>query len=91
MYARRLNIYSNHTFEQPQNMAVFEESNPVLIPDSAYRRSEEYWAANRPDGAGERKKNTVEMLMEKLRSVPIFYITEKIVTILTSGYVQTNK
>ena len=29
--------------------------------------------------------------MEKLRSVPIFYITEKIVTILTSGYVQTNK
>ena len=31
------------------------------------------------------------MLMEKLRSVPIFYITEKIVTILTSGYVQTNK
>ena len=91
MYARRLNIYSNHTFDQPQNMAVFEESNPVLIPDSAYRRSEEYWAANRPDGAGERKKNTVEMLMEKLRSVPIFYITEKIVTILTSGYVQTNK
>ena len=91
MYARRLNIYSNHTFDQPQNMSVFEESNPVLIPDSAYRRSEEYWAANRPDGAGERKKNTVEMLMEKLRSVPIFYITEKIVTILTSGYVQTNK
>ena len=91
MYARRLNIYSNHTFDQPQNMAVFEESNPILIPDSAYRRSEEYWAANRPDGAGERKKNTVEMLMEKLRSVPIFYITEKIVTILTSGYVQTNK
>ncbi|MGM9797524.1 MAG: DUF5686 family protein [Parabacteroides sp.] len=91
MYARRLNIYTNQTFDQPKNMAVFDESNPVLIPDSAYRRSEEFWAANRPEGAGERKKNTVEMLMEKLRSVPIFYITEKIVTILTSGYVQTNK
>lgn len=91
MYARRLNIYTNQTFDQPKNIAVFDESNPVLIPDSAYRRSEEFWAANRPEGAGERKKNTVEMLMEKLRSVPIFYITEKIVTILTSGYVQTNK
>lgn len=91
MYARRLNIYTNQTFDPPSNMAVFEEANPILIPDSAYRRSEEFWAAHRPEGAGKRKQNTVEMLMEKLRAVPIFYITEKIVTILTSGYVQTNK
>lgn len=91
MYARRLNIYTNQTFDPPSNMAVFDEANPILIPDSAYRRSEEFWAAHRPEGAGKRKQNTVEMLMEKLRSVPIFYITEKIVTILTSGYVQTNK
>ncbi len=91
MYARRLNIYTHQTFDPPSNMAVFDEANPILIPDSAYRRSEEYWAAHRPEGAGKRKQNTVEMLMEKLRAVPIFYITEKIVTILTSGYVQTNK
>lgn len=91
MYARRLNIYSNQSFDQPQDLAVFDEANPVLIPDSAYRRSEDFWAANRPEEAGKRKQNTVELLMEKLRAVPIFYVTEKIVTILTSGYIQTNK
>ena len=29
--------------------------------------------------------------MAKLRSVPIFYVTEKVVSILTSGYIATNK
>ena len=91
MYARRLNIYSNQSFTAPEDSAVFEQSAPVVIPMDAYRRSDDYWAENRPDEVGTRKQNTVEMLMAKLRSVPIFYVTEKVVSILTSGYIPTNK
>lgn len=29
--------------------------------------------------------------MAKFRSVPIFYITEKVVSVLVSGYIPTNK
>ena len=91
MYARRLNIYSNQTFDEPEDLTVFEESAPVIVPIEAYRRSEEYWTANRPEEGIKRNPNSVEKLMEKLRSVPIFYITEKIVSILTSGYIGTDK
>ena len=91
MYARRLNIYSNQKFEEPEDEGVFKESAPVVIPMDAYRRSDDYWAENRPAEVETRQKNTVEMLMAKLRSVPIFYVTEKVVSILTSGYIATNK
>ncbi len=90
MYARRMNIYSDHSFEAPKDSSIFEESAPVITLQEAYRQNEEFWDANRPQEAGKRKQNTVEKLMARLRSVPIFYVTEKIVTILTSGYVGTH-
>ena len=33
----------------------------------------------------------MEQLMKKLRSVPLFYVTEKVVSTLVSGYIPTNK
>lgn len=91
LFARRLNIYSNHAFEAPDDPKVFEESAPIVIPVEAYKRTDEYWAENRPPEAGPRDKSKVEKLMTRLRSVPIFYVTEKVVSILTSGYIGTNK
>ncbi len=91
VYARRLNIYSNHSFLPPEDDGIFKESAPVVTLQDAYRQSDEFWAENRPEEAGRRKQNTVEMLMAKLRSVPVFYVTEKIVKIFTSGYVGTSK
>ncbi|MCD7938512.1 MAG: DUF5686 and carboxypeptidase regulatory-like domain-containing protein [Tannerellaceae bacterium] len=91
MYARRLNSYSNHTFEEPANLAIFKESQPVITVDDAMKKPEEFWVEIRPEEAQKRNPNTVERLMARLRAVPLFYVTEKIVTILTSGYIQTNE
>lgn len=92
MYARRLNIYDNHTFEAPQeNREIFKESAPVITVQDAYRKPDDFWVANRPEEAGKRKQHTVEMLMQRLRAVPVFYITEKVVSILVSGYIPTSK
>lgn len=90
MYARRLNIYSNHAFTPPEDPSIFKESAPVITVQDAYRKPEDFWMENRPLEAGKRKQNSVELLMEKLRAVPIFYITEKVVSILVSGYIPTN-
>ena len=87
MYARRLNIYSNHSFLPPKDDGIFKESAPVITLQDAYKQTEDFWDLNRPEEAGKRKQNTVEKLMAKLRSVPIFYVTE---TILTSGYIGTS-
>lgn len=91
MYARRLNVYSNQTFNEPEDLQVFKESAPVVTLDNAYRQSDDFWANNRPAEMNTNKPNSVEKLMARLRSVPIFYITEKVVSILVSGYIPTNK
>lgn len=91
MYARRLNIYSNQSFAAPADPSIFKESAPVITVQDAFRKPEDFWVDNRPAEAGKRKQNSVELLMQKLRAVPIFYITEKVVSILVSGYIPTNK
>ena len=93
MYARRLNIYSDHSFVPPaeETAKVFNESAPVITLNDAYRQNEDFWTNNRPQEAVKKNPNTVEKLMAKFRSVPIFYITEKVVSILVSGYIPTNK
>ena len=93
MYARRLNIYSNHSFDEPdaERELVFKESAPVITLKDAYQQSEDFWTSNRPEEAIKKNPNSVEKLMAKFRSVPIFYITEKVVSVLVSGYIPTNK
>ena len=93
MYARRLNIYSNHSFDEPdaERALVFKESAPVITLKDAYQQSEDFWTSNRPEEAIKKNPNSVEKLMAKFRSVPIFYITEKVVSVLVSGYISTNK
>ena len=93
MYARRLNIYSNHSFDEPdaERALVFKESAPVITLKDAYQQSEDFWTSNRPEEAIKKNPNSVEKLMAKFRSVPLFYITEKVVSVLVSGYIPTNK
>lgn len=93
MYARRLNIYSNHSFDEPdaELALVFKESAPVITLKDAYQQSEDFWTSNRPEEAIKKNPNSVEKLMAKFRSVPLFYITEKVVSVLVSGYIPTNK
>ena len=92
MYARRLSIYSKQSFDPPVgNLAnVFDVSAPVISTKEAYHRNEDFWKSTRPEDAIKRNPNTVEQLMAKFRSVPIFYVTEKVVSILTSGYIPTS-
>ena len=93
MYAQRLILYENHSFLPPpgQEARIFEESAPVIIQQEAYNRKENFWESNRPELARKKNPNTVEKLMARFRSVPLFYVTEKVVTTLVSGYIPTNK
>lgn len=91
MYSRRLNSYTNHRFDVPVDLSIFDKSQPVITEDQAMYKDEEFWAEVRPEEAQRRNPNTVERLMARLRSVPLFYVTEKVVSILVSGYIQTNE
>ncbi len=93
LYAKRLNVYSNHSFDQPpaDEMAIFDHSAPVVSEAQAYNRKEDFWEEVRPQEAARKNPNTVSNLMARLRSVPAFAITERVLTVLVSGYVPTHK
>lgn len=93
LYARRLNIYRNHSFDVPnkETSKVFEEKAPILFSTNAYSQTNSYWESVRPSEAIRKNPNSVSNLMEKLRSVPIFYYTEKVISTIISGYIPTNK
>ncbi len=86
IYAKRLNSYRNHSFEPPQNMSIFKESATIVEANDAKDKTEAFWEENRPDPINE-KENAVKQLLVELRKVPIFYWTEKVVFVLTSGYI----
>lgn len=93
LYARRLNKYSQHSFLKPpiEQLAVFKEKQPIITIKEAYQQPENFWVTHRPQEAIRKNPNSVGMLMKKLRSVPVFYFTEKAISILFSGYIPTHK
>ena len=72
-------------------LGSFKENAPVITLKEAHRQPEDFWTSNRPEEAVKKNPNSVKNLMAKLRSVPVFYVTEKVVTTLVSGYIDTNK
>lgn len=90
MYARRLNVYSNHSFEEPEDLAIFRESAPVITVADAFKKPDTFWEENRPQEGQKRNQNSVEKLMVRLREVPLFYVTEKVVSLFVNGYIATN-
>ena len=70
-----------HSFLPPpgQEARIFEESAPVIIQQEAYNRKEDFWESNRPELARKKNPNTVEKLMARFRSVPLFYSRTKLV------------
>jgi hypothetical protein len=93
MYARRLNIFRNHSFEPivGEEELVFKEAAPVVVSPEARMQSAEFWAQNRPDEGKNRNQNNVQQLMQRLRQVPVFHISEVVIKTLVQGYIPTNK
>lgn len=92
MYAQRLNKYTNHTFDEPEDghhLSAFAQSQPVITLAGADRQSEKFWKEVRPEEARRKNDKSLKGMMQELRSVPLFYYTEKAVSILFSGYVAT--
>ncbi len=84
--AKRLNIYQNHLFEPPQDKSVFKESAAEIEAADAQIKTGEFWEKNRPVPLTG-KEYAVKYLIESLRNVPIYYWTEKLMRVITTGYI----
>ena len=84
MYARRLNIYTNHSFEPPAGELanVFKESAPVITLQGSRRQTDDFWEANRPPEAAKRNPNSMEKLMARLNAVPAYRFKMKTLSVI---------
>lgn len=90
LYARRLTKYRNHSFESPQNIEIFNQEGRTLLAENALYMPEQFWNDNRQIPIKE-SENSISKMLVRLREVPIYYWTEKVVVTLISGYIPTRE
>ncbi|WP_245832378.1 DUF5686 and carboxypeptidase-like regulatory domain-containing protein [Massilibacteroides vaginae] len=90
IYARRLNVYSDHSFEEPSDLSVFDVLGANVTAKDAALKPDDFWLNARPDELNEKSLNRVAALMKRLREIPVFYVTEKVVSALVAGYIPTH-
>lgn len=88
LYARRYTSYRNHSFEPPEDLSIFSKEGKRIVMEDASYQPEEFWKENRQVPI-KKSENSIDKLLVRLRDVPAFYWTEKVLTILVSGYIQT--
>lgn len=90
LYARRTTAYANHNFDAPADMEVFHNEAKTIVNTDAEFMPDEFWKENRQVPIKD-KENAIKTMLARLREVPLFYWTEKIITVLVSGYIPTSK
>lgn len=89
-YVKRNVAYANHDFNAPTDMAIFDQLGSELIDKDAEKRDSTFWE-NRNLVKVTHNERRIDEMMRKLRSVPIYYWSEKFLKIMFSGYVATAK
>lgn len=89
LYTHRNTVYENHNFDRPGlEDQIFNGTPPEIILEGARDRDEAFWDNHRlvllKKGEG-----SVEAMIQRLRSVPLYYWTEKTLKLLVMGYWHT--
>lgn len=89
-YVKRNVAYADHDFNAPKEMTIFDQLGSELIDKDAEKRDSTFWKSRNLVKVTHNERRIDEM-MRKLRSVPIYYWSEKFLKIMFSGYVATGK
>ncbi len=90
LYVRRNTRYDGHNFDVSAHPEVFARSEREIVADNAMTRDESFYdtAAFAPATKNERRIST---LVSRMRSVPLYYWSEKVLKVFVSGYLPTNR
>ena len=92
IFARRVADYSHYSFLPTEEAdKAFTKPERIIEETEALSRPETFWAENRPQAAISQQENSVDRLMAQLRGYPVYYWTEKVLSILFTGYIPTSK
>lgn len=84
--------YSHYSFLPTEEAdKAFTKPERIIEETEALSRPETFWAENRPQAAISQQENSVDRLMAQLRGYPVYYWTEKVLSILFTGYIRPLK
>ena len=89
LYARRYIGLKDHNFKNPDNDKIFELKGKTSELLEARMQPKEFWQDKRQIPI-KKNESSVDKLLAQLRSVPVFYWTEKVLMALITGYIPTN-
>lgn len=89
LYARRQTLYREHSFDEPKNIDIFGHEGKTIVADNALYMPDEFWKDNRQIPI-KKSENSIGKMLVRLREVPAFYWTEKVIVTLVSGYIPTD-
>lgn len=89
-YARRNSVFTAHDFNPAPDSTVFDDSRRIITAPDAYGHTGDYWVSYRPLTMGHGERN-MEAFISRMRAVPLYYWTEKILKVLVSGYISTGQ
>jgi len=90
LYARRNTRYDSHDFEPSERPELFGELKDEIYADNAVTQTEEFWS-DADFAPRTRNENRIGELITGMRSVPLYYWTEKAVKLLAWGYLPMNE
>lgn len=90
LYARRQTGNRNFSYDPPNDeyARYLDKEGRQFETDYARVQPEQFWRDNRQMPVKENEQ-AMKKLLARLREVPLFYWTEKVVTVLVSGYIPT--
>ena len=88
MYARRNTVYTGHDFEHLSDQSIFERGQKQIYAQEVYAQDTLFWNENRTAKIAH-GENSMETMIKRMRSVPIYYWAEKALKTFTSGYITT--
>lgn len=90
LFARRLTMYDNHTFDPPEDLSLFDKGGEQIVEPNAQFMPQEFWSDNRPAGM-KNEESTMHKMIARLRQSKLFYWGEKVIVTLVTSYLKTGK
>lgn len=89
IYVKRTNHYRNYLFDTLPPDTLFQAEASELEQPEALHRTDEFWETHRPVPLTA-QEDSVQHLTRSLRQQSFYHYAEKIITILTDGYIATS-
>ena len=85
IYGRKTTSYKNFVINQPKEPKFYEFGDQIDVEETAMKKSDEFWNANRHDSLSIREKKIYHMI-DTIKTLPVYKTWVDIFTIFVSGY-----